>query len=156
MSERTRFSRSTIALGIIAIIHGLVTWPIEVLIVFIGVGASIAFLAELIVIQGGLLTHHIGPKVMGVPIYVLFGWIAVIYVALRISLVVSEGIVAALFTAILATTYDILVDHHGVDSAFWTYTDDIPGPRHRSVPWWNFAGWFAISFMTALVTVVVY
>ena len=45
--------------------------------------------------------------------------------------------------------YDILTDHRGVADGHWTYVDDIPGPRHLGVPWWNYVGWFVVSCTTA-------
>jgi uncharacterized membrane protein len=50
---------------------------------------------------------------------------------------------------VLATAYDLFTDHRGVDEGHWTYTGDLPGPRYRGVPWWNFAGWLVISTVTA-------
>lgn len=155
MSAEQWFAGSTVGLGLIAISHAILTWPTDAVLVFVGVAVAMAFLGEVIVISRGWLVHHIGPRVIGVPVYVLFGWTAVLYVAMRVSLLIVEGMLVVLLTATLATGYDILVDHHGVESGYWTYTDDIPGPRYRSVPWWNYAGWFLISFVTARATLLV-
>jgi len=60
---------------------------------------------------------------------------------------------AVALTAVIATTYDVLTDHRGVADGYWSYTDAVPGPRFKSVPWWNYAAWFGLSFLTALLAV---
>ena len=68
---------------------------------------------------------------------------------LSVPLQFLVGVVAA----VIATAYDVLTDFRGVADGHWTYTDDLPGPRHRGVPWWNFAGWLTISGLTAAFAV---
>lgn len=143
------FVTSTVVLGIVALVHAMLTWPIDATIALFVGGATVAFVAEAIVIHLGWVDHAIGPKAIGVPIYVLFGWTATIYFAFRVALLVTAGWVAVLLAAGLATGYDILVDYRGVEDGHWTYTDELPGPRFREVPWWNFVGWFMISGVTA-------
>jgi hypothetical protein len=147
--ERAQFAVATVSVGSLALGHALLTWPGRAVLALFGGGAVVAFVAEAAVVQLGWLEHHIGPKLVGVPLYVLFGWTGVIYVALRTVLFVTSGWPAVIATAVLATIYDILTDHRGVEDGYWTYTDDLPGPRYRSVPWWNFTGWLLISTATA-------
>jgi hypothetical protein len=147
-SSRT-FAATTVALGVIALAHAVLTWPLDATLAFFAGGALVAFVAEAVVINLGWLDHHVGPKLLGVPLYVLFGWTGVVYFAFRLSLLVIDGWPAVAFAAALATTYDIFTDYRGVSEGHWTYTDDLPGPRFRDVPWWNFAGWFVISTLTA-------
>ena len=149
MPSSRAFATTTIALGIVALVHAVLTWPRAATLAFFGGGALVAFVAEAVVINLGWLEHHIGPKFVGVPLYVLFGWTGAVYVAFRVALLTTNGWVAVVVGAVVATTYDILTDHRGVADGHWTYTDDLPGPRYRGVPWWNFAGWFAISSITA-------
>ena len=151
MDKGRLFAVTAVSLGIIALAHAAFTWPVYATLAFFGVGALIAFVAEAAVVNAGWLEHHIGPKVLGVPLYVLFGWTGTIYVAFRVSLLVTDGWTAVVTAGVLATVYDILTDHQGVEQGHWTYTDDLPGPRYRGVPWWNFAGWFAISVLTSAV-----
>lgn len=151
VSDRT-FAASTVVLGIVTLAHAVVTWPLYATLAFFGGGALVAFVAEAIVVNLGWLEHHIGPTVVGVPLYLLFGWPGTIYVAFRIALLETDGWVAVAVAAVFATTYDVLTDHRGVQDGHWTYTDDLPGPRFRGVPWWNFGGWFVISFLTAAFT----
>lgn len=143
------FAASTTAIGMAALAHAALTWPLEATLVFFVGGAAIAFVAEAVVINLGWLEHHVGPKVLGVPLYVCFGWTGVVYVAFRVALLATDGWVAVALGAAIATGYDLLTDHRGVTEGHWTYTDDLPGPRLRDVPWWNFAGWVVISAATA-------
>lgn len=155
MSRKRRYAGAAAAVGILALIHATVTWPVSATLAFFGGGALIAFVGEAVVINRGWLEHHIGPKIVGVPLYVLFGWTGTIYVAFRVALLGTGGWTAVVAAAALATTYDVLVDHRGVADGHWTYTDDLPGPRYRGVPWWNFVGWFVISCLTAALAVPV-
>ena len=149
MKERAQFAIATVSIGVLALGHALLTWPGSAVLALFGGGAVVAFVAEAAVVQLGWLDHHIGPKLVGVPLYVLLGWTGVIYVAFRSALLVTSGWPAVIAAAVLATTYDLLTDYRGVEDGYWTYTDDLPGPRYRSVPWWNFAGWLLISTATA-------
>lgn len=149
MTTGRRFQVVTIALGSLAFVHGLLTWPsLAVLAFFLG-GGLLAFLAEAVVINRGWLEHHIRPKVLGVPVYVLFGWTGVVYVAFRIALFVFDGGLAVVLAATLATVYDLLTDYRGVADGHWTYTDAVGAPRVHGVPWWNVLGWFLVSGVTA-------
>lgn len=151
-SSRT-FAGTTVAIGLVALVHAVLTWPMRATLALFGGGAAVAFLGEAVVIRLGLLEHHIEPKVAGVPIYILFGWTGVVYLALRVSLLVLAGLPAVLGAAALATAYDIASDHRGVADGHWSYLDDLPGPRYRDVPWWNYLGWFAISGATGALAV---
>ncbi|QLK27526.1 carotenoid biosynthesis protein [Natrinema zhouii] len=154
MSQRRLFAGTAAAVGVLALVHAGFTWPIYATLAFFGGGALIAFVGEAVVINLDWLEHHIGPKIVGVPLYVLFGWTGTIYVAFRVALLVTDGWTAVVAAGALATTYDVLTDHRGVADGHWTYIDDLPGPRYRGVPWWNFVGWFAISCLTAALAVV--
>lgn len=123
----------------------MLTWPFDATMAFFGGGALLAFVAEAIVINLRWLEHHAGPKLIGVPLYVLFGWTGVVYVAFRLSLLITDGWTAVATAAVIATMYDVLADPRGLADGHWTYIDDLPGPRYRGVPWWNFVGWLAIS-----------
>lgn len=149
MNRGRRFALTTVLLGFATLGHAALTWPVAATVAFFGGGALVAFVSEAVVIALGWLEHHVGPKLAGVPLYVLFGWTAAIYLAFRAALFVVDGPAAVLLAGVLATAYDLLTDHRGVENGFWTYTDDLPGPRWRAVPWWNFAGWLAISWVTA-------
>ena len=154
MTSGRTVAGTTVLFGAVALGHAALTWPLEAtLALFVG-GALLAFFGEAIVVALDLLEHHVGPNVLGVPLYVLAGWTAVIYVALRIALLVTTGLAVVLLTAAIATGYDVLTDNRGVADGHWTYSDEVAGPRHREVPWWNYAGWFVISAATASLAVV--
>lgn len=153
MSSDRLFVAFTVAIGVVALAHAAITWPLAATVAFFGGGAAVAFVAEAVVVDLGWLEHHVGPTVRGVPVYVLFGWTGVIYAAFRVALLVTGGWTAIVAAAALATAYDVLTDHRGVADGRWTYTDDLPGPRYRGVPWWNFAGWFAIGCLAAAFAV---
>ena len=154
MTSHRAFAAVTVAIGVLALAHAAITWPPAATVAFFGGGALVAFVAEAVVIRAGWLEHHIGPKLIGVPCYLLFGWTGTIYVAFRLALLGTDGWTAVLAAAVLATMYDVLTDHRGVVDGHWTYTDDLPGPRLRTVPWWNFVGWFVISAVTASFALV--
>lgn len=149
MDAGRRFASTTVLLGILALGHAGFTMPPAATLAIFGGGAVIAFVGEAIVIGRGWLRHHIHPQLHGVPIYVVFGWTAVTYAAIRLALLVTSGWLVPFLAAALATGYDMLADHRGVMAGFWTYTDTLPGPRPRGVPWWNFGGWAVITFLTA-------
>ena len=153
MPSSRAFAGTTVVLGLLSLSHAALTWPATATVAFFGGGAAVAFLAEAVVIGLDWLEHHVGPKVIGVPLYVLFGWTGLVYVSFRLSLLVTDGWLAVGVTALLATAYDALTDFRGVADGHWTYTDGLPGPRSRGVPWWNFAGWFVISGITAALAV---
>jgi len=154
MQRDRAFVAATGLLCGIALVHAAVTWPVAAILALFGGGALIAFVAEAFGIKLGLLEHHIGPTLLGVPLYVLCGWTGTIYVSVRAALLVTEGWAAVAAAAVLATTFDILTDHVGVEAGHWTYTDDLPGPRFRGVPWWNFLAWVLISSLTAALAIL--
>ncbi|MGM0592055.1 MAG: carotenoid biosynthesis protein [Halobacteriota archaeon] len=153
MSSGRLFAVIAFALGVFSFVHAAFAWPLEAAIAFFAAGAIVAFLAEAVVVNLGWLEHHIGPKVVGVPLYVLFGWTVTIYVAFRVALLVADGWPAVVLAGLFSTAYDVFTDHRGVEDGYWTYTDDLPGPHYRGVPWWNFVGWFVISCLTATAAV---
>jgi uncharacterized membrane protein len=148
VSDGRDFARATIAIGGIALVHAALTWPPGATLALFGGGAAIAFAGEAVVINLGWLEHHVGPKLLGVPLYVLAGWTGIAYAAVRVALLATDGVAAVALAGVLATGYDVLTDHRGVAEGHWTYTDGLPGPRIRGVPWWNFAGWLVISSAT--------
>lgn len=140
MTGTRKVAMTTVLLGGVALAHALATWPLEAAIALFLTGAVLALLGEVLVVRLGWLVHHVGPRVAGVPLYVLPGWTVVIYVALRLALLLTGGWLVAPAAATIATGYDVLADNRGVEQGLWTYTGDGPGPRHRAVPLWNYAG----------------
>lgn len=156
MDSRSRATLSFLGFAALALAHALWTWPLHrVLVLFVG-GAAIAFLGEAAVIRLGLLEHHTGPKIAGVPLAIVAVWPAVVYAFSRLALlVVDTGPAAAALAALLATAWDLLTDPRGVGE-LWTYPESaLSSPRIRGVPWWNFAGWLLIVFVIALLPSIV-
>lgn len=149
MPDERAFVGLTVLLGTVAVAHAAVTWPTTAVLAFFGGGALVAFAAEVLAVRAGWLAHHVGPQVLGVPLYALAGWTGTVYVAFRLALLATDGPTAVLLAGALATAYDALTDHRGVAAGLWSYTDDLPGPRPRGVPWWNFLGWFVVGTATA-------
>lgn len=128
-----------------ALIHGVIYWSVTGTTVLFGAGMVVGFGAELFVTSRGWLKHHVTPAIVGIPLYILCGWVVTLYVAIRASLFLFSGWEAALFAAVLATCYDMVVDHIGVHLGLWSYTGGPSGPSLGAVPWWNFAGWLLIT-----------
>lgn len=150
--DRLHVVLNAVAVGLGALGHALLTWPLDATLALFGGGAVVAFVAEAVVVRRGWLVHHRGVQVIGVPLYALFGWTGTVYVALRVALLVADGPVAIGLAALLATVADGLVDHRGVAAGHWTYRGGPPGPRLRGVPWWNAAGWLTVSAIVAALT----
>jgi uncharacterized membrane protein len=149
MPNTRTFVGSVLALWGVALATAVLTWPLEAAVALFVGGAAIAFAAELAVVQLGWLEHHVGPKLLGVPLYVLAGWTGTVYVAYRVALLATEGWPAVALAAVLATAYDVTADPRGVADGHWTYHTDLGGPSYQGVPWWNFAGWLVVAAATA-------
>ena len=146
-----RFVVGVVTFAAVALAHALLTWPHRsTLVLFLG-GAAVAFVGEATVVRLGLLRHHVGPRVAGVPLYVLAAWPATTYACYRAAaLVVPAGVPAATLAAVAATLFDAALDPRGVRRGRWSYPDArVSEPRYRGVPWWNFVGWLAVVFVTA-------
>jgi len=139
--ERSGYLLFALALG-----HAVLTWePAATLAVFLG-GIALTFPAEAVFVRAGLLEHHTGPRVAGVPLPVLAAWPAVVYVFLRAAaLVAGLTLEAAALAAVAATMFDAAVDPEGVREGRWSYPPSpFSEPRFRGVPWWNFVGWLLL------------
>jgi putative membrane protein len=152
MESTRRATLSFLGFAAIALAHALVTWPHDRVLVMFAGGAAIAFVAEALIVRIGLLEHYITPQVAGVPVAIVAVWPAVVYVWYRIALVaVDPGISGAVLAAALATAWDAVTDPPQVGDR-WSYPPSaLSEPRFRGVPWWNFAGWLLIVFVTAML-----
>lgn len=133
--------------------HALWSWPLaDVLALFLG-GAVVAFVVEAPAIRAGLFSHALRPKIAGVPVTILLAWPAVVYPAVRVAEWFVTGTVAvAAVAAVLGTMADAVADPPAVADGAWEYHAEwIPGPWFRGVPWWNFAGWLVVVFVTAML-----
>jgi putative membrane protein len=100
-----------------------------------------------------MLRHNYRPQVASVPVSILLAWPAVVYLFYRGALLVAPaGAGAAAVTAVAATLVDAITDPILLDRGAWEYPEWVLSePRFRGVPWWNFVGWLAITFVTALL-----
>lgn len=156
MDDLTRYRAGNVVVFAVALAHAALTWPPRAVVALFVGGAALAFVAEGAVISLGLLDHELEPQVAGVPLVVLLAWPAVVYASLRVALLVApSGAPAAALAAVVATAADVVTDPDGVERGVWRYPDaPVSTPRYRGVPWWNFAGWLLIVFVTALVPTV--
>lgn len=154
MDVLRRYQLSNVGLFLVAITHALLTWPLRAAVALFVGGMLIAFVMEATAVAAGLLDHNLHPQVAGVPVTApFFAWPAVVYLASRAALLVAPaGVRAAALAAVLATAADVLLDPRGVSEGVWEYPESrISEPRFRGVPWWNFAGWLVIVFVTAML-----
>lgn len=148
----------TVLSGLAAVgagLHGVIQWSSTATLFLFGAGATTAFVAEAVVISRGWLEHHVTPAILGVPLYILCGWVVTLYLVITIALFMTSGWAAVALAASLATGYDMLIDHQGVRLGLWSYTGGPPGPSLGPVPWWNFAGWFFITASVASPTIMI-
>jgi uncharacterized membrane protein len=156
VDPKRQFVVGTLLFSAVALGHALLTWPLRSTLVLLVGGGAVAFVGEAVVIRLGLLRHHVGPRVAGVPLVVLAAWPATVYVFFRAAaLVAPAGVAAAALAAVAATLVDVVQDPIGVRRGLWTYPEArLSEPRYRDVPWWNFTGWLAVVFVTAMLVVV--
>ena len=147
-----RFASIVALAGFMAIGHALWSLPIPAALALVAGGVSFAILGEAVVIRWGWLCHRIGPQIAGIPLYVPLGWIASIYPTFQLAAAVADGMGAVILGASMATGIDVLTDHRGVARGYWRYPPGSPGPRFRSIPLWNFLGWFVVALATMGLT----
>lgn len=150
-----RYVAGQVGLFVLALAHALLFWPVrDALALFLG-GIVVAFAFEVPAIRVGLFSHHLRPRVLGVPVSVLLAWPAVVYVSVRLAgLFVVGDVATAAVAAVLATLFDAVADPPAAAEGAWNYPDTaVSDPRFRGVPWWNFAGWLLVVFLTAMLPV---
>lgn len=154
-STARRYVAGQLGLFVLTLAHALLTWPLAETVALFAGGVAVAFVAEAPAIRVGLFTHHLRPKLAGVPVSILLAWPAVVYLAVGAAAVLVDGSLAvAAMAAVLATLADATIEPRAVVAGAWTYADT-PGPRVREVPWWNAAGWLVVVFVTALLPAAV-
>lgn len=136
--------------------HALLTWPLADVLALFGGGIVVAFVAEAPAIRAGLFYHNLRPQVAGVPVWVLLAWPAVVYVSVRVAgLFVAGAVATAALAAAFGTAMDVLTDPPAVEEGAWVYPERSGSePRFRGVPWWNFAAWPVVVFVTAMLPAV--
>jgi putative membrane protein len=150
VTPETRLAVQTTVGAALAVVHAALTWSVVASATFAAVALALAFAAELVVVALGLLVHHTRPRVAGVSVWALLGWVGITYVSYRLVLVVVPAALAPPVAAVLATAVDVVVDPRGVESGLWSYPESsLSRPRYRGVPWWNFVGWLLLTSAVA-------
>jgi hypothetical protein len=153
MDAVRRYTLTNAVLFVLALAHGLLTWPPgDVAALFVG-GAAIAFVLEVLGVAWGLFDHEMTPQLLDVPLVVVVAWPAVVYLTYRAALVVlPAGAPAAVAAGVLATVLDVATELDAVEAGVWTYPEHpISGVRWRGIPLWNFVAWFTIVSVTAML-----
>lgn len=84
--ERSGYLLFALALG-----HAVLTWdPAATLAVFLG-GIALTFPAEAVFVRAGLLKHHTGPQIAGVPLPVLAAWLLLVGAVGALAVLVYGG-----------------------------------------------------------------
>jgi len=153
MTPTRRYQVTNVVLFVATLGHALFTWPLRATAALFAGGVLVAFAAELVGVHAGMVEHALRPQPAGVPVTILAAWPSVVYLAYRVALlVVPAGVEAAAVAAVLATALDVVTDPNGVREGVWEYPDTaLSEPRFRGVPWWNFAAWLLVVFVTALL-----
>lgn len=110
--------------------------------------------AEIIGVNTGILfgdyhyTKVFGEKLMGVPILIGLNWFCIVYAAFQVVLLLNKwtsqkGFVIAIFTALLATVFDFVMEPVAIELGFWQW-------HSPEIPFLNYACWFIISLLIAL------
>lgn len=147
-----RYVTGQLLLFIVTLGHALLTWSLSATAALFAGGLLVAVAVEAPAVQVSLFTHHLRPQIVGIPVSVLLAWPAVVYLAVRTaSLVVTGTLAVAATAAVLGTLADAALEPRAVAEGAWTYSEKLPGPRVRGVPWWNAAGWLGVVFVTALL-----
>jgi len=112
-------------------------------------------------IFGGSYYYHdlIGPNFFDVPIFVIIYWCVFIYTSYGLidyiwpagiersfSFLKTVGRSTAVSLAVVAI--DLIMDPLLVSLGHWSWTS---GGEYFGIPWENFSGWFAVSFLTIFI-----
>lgn len=114
---------------------------VDVLIV-----GTIGFTAEWIGVHTGWLFgdysygENLGTKLFGIPLMIAVNWAMLSFAAIAcvLSLRVPD-LVKALFSALLMTLLDVLIEPVAVSSDFWSW-------QGGHIPFYNYVCWFLVAF----------
>lgn len=129
---------------------------------FATLAVGVPVVAEYIAINvTHVLRHRTQPQVLGVPLNAALGWYNVTYATMSMleGLLTHVGMSARsqrwmipASTAIVATSFDLLLDCVGLEQGLWEwnidgpYAAEIVGPNgKRGIPLLNFSGWLVLG-----------
>jgi uncharacterized membrane protein len=139
---------------VLIIIHGILTFRVKHIILFLGLSISIGTLAELFILKTGLVgklsyTDKLKPKLFGVlPIYMPFMWTLLTYFGLWMTIFLLHDPATTIFDSLiqliiiaplLITMLDLCGDPIAIDEGFWVW--ETKG-KYLGIPILNFIGWY--------------
>lgn len=114
---------------------------------------AITFIIEVLGVKTELIFgsysygNTLGLKVFNVPLIIGINWVLIILGAIGIARRLTKNIKLIPFiTAALAVAFDIILEPVAIKYNYWTWAN-------TSVPFQNYAAWFLISFLAAIVFV---
>ncbi|AWR98061.1 carotenoid biosynthesis protein [Acidianus sulfidivorans JP7] len=124
-------------------------------IVFL-VGAIIGFIFEKIGITTGIpfghYAYHFPPYILGVPIFVIFGWGIFSFLSYLTIFNLPSRIKLIIFP-FLMVIIDLSVDPIMVSAGFWTWEKS--AINYFGIPITNFVGWYIVSLIIIATILVV-
>jgi putative membrane protein len=145
---------------VFAAVHGAQRYGWSAMLMFFVTTAVTSFLFEVLSLRTGFpfghYHHLLQPQVLGVPLPVPFGYVAIGYIAWQVANALLDladahlteyGNLVALpsVAAVLATMYDLTVDPAGATIAHsWVWEQ---GGGFFGVPYTNFLGWLLTTYV---------
>ena len=118
---------------------------------FLGFAFFIGMFVEWIGVHTGLLFgeysygKNLGYKVFDVPLVIGINWAMLTVVSSSVvSRINSNNLTKLVFSAILMTLFDALMEPVAIRSDFWSWDSGV-------IPFYNYVSWFLISFILQLV-----
>jgi putative membrane protein len=155
----------TILAGLLFIIlHGGLAWGWRNLGVFVAITVAVSFCSEALGVATGWVFGHyhytdlLGPKILGVPLLIQAGYVAMSYASLVTARVILNRlgtprgggfIGVALCGALLMVSWDVAMDpYQSTLGGDWIWEQ---GGPYFGVPFHNYLGWFGTVFVFMLL-----
>jgi uncharacterized membrane protein len=98
----------------------------------------------------GHYAYHFPPYLLGVPVFVIFGWGIFSYIS-YLPVMDFPFKYRVLFFPILMVIIDLSVDPIMVTAHYWTWISTYP--NWYGIPLTNFLGWYLVSFIISLTSI---
>lgn len=162
------------SLLIFVITHAIITKGLKKSIIFISLSFVIAFTAEALGVNFGLIFGHyyytdaLGVDIFGVPLLAALAWEPIIYAAFSITDILSPAfsdkskswlsrlpanLWMAVVGALATTAWDMMIDPIAVNEGWWVWSDggSYASEVANGVPVSNFLGWLGVSFVIQFI-----
>ena len=161
------------ALLVFVVWHALLTKGWKRSLLMFGLSFIIAFGAEALGVNFGLVFGHyyytaaLGPSLFGVPFLAALAWEPIVYAAFCISDMLSSRMLnlsplfkhtispvwAAAMGAFATTAWDMMIDPIAVSQGWWVWVGGGPYVPYvaNGVPIQNFVGWLGVAFVINLI-----